>query len=31
MTVIDEIMVWFMQFKPNAIQAEKPRSRFSSI
>jgi ArsR family transcriptional regulator len=28
MTVIDEIMVWFMQFKPNVIQAEKPRNRF---
>jgi len=28
MTVIDEIMVWFMQFKPNAIQTEKPRNRF---
>jgi DNA-binding transcriptional ArsR family regulator len=28
MTVIDEIMVWFMQFKPNAIQAEKPRNHF---
>jgi DNA-binding transcriptional ArsR family regulator len=27
MTVIDEIMVWFMQFKPNAVEAEKPRSR----
>jgi DNA-binding transcriptional ArsR family regulator len=26
MTVIDEIMVWFMQFKPNAVEAEKPRS-----
>lgn len=28
MTVIDEIMVWFLQFKPNTIQAEKPRNRF---
>ena len=28
MTVIDEIMVWFMQFNPNTIQAEKPRNRF---
>ncbi|MER0439350.1 autorepressor SdpR family transcription factor [Emticicia sp. W12TSBA100-4] len=28
MTVMDEIMVWFMQFKPNAAQqAEKPRIR----
>ncbi|AFK04815.1 regulatory protein ArsR [Emticicia oligotrophica DSM 17448] len=26
MTVIDDIMVWFMQFKPSA-QAEKPRIR----
>ena len=31
MTVIDEIMVWFMQFKPNAIQAEKTKKSFSSI
>lgn len=27
MTVMDEIMVWFMQFKPNAANAEKPRIR----
>ena len=27
MTVMDEIMVWFMQFKPNAAQTEKPRIR----
>lgn len=27
MTVMDEIMVWFMQFKPNATQTEKPRIR----
>ena len=27
MTVMDEIMVWFMQFKPNGAQAEKPRIR----
>ena len=27
MTVIDEIMVWFMQFKPNTVQVEKPENR----
>ena len=27
MTVMDEIMVWFMQFKPNSVQAEKPENR----
>ncbi len=27
MTVIDEIMVWFMQFKPNTVQAEKLENR----
>jgi DNA-binding transcriptional ArsR family regulator len=27
MTVIDEIMVWFMKFKPNTVQEEKPENR----